>query len=54
MGRYKGLKRALSIPAAPLVSVYFHSLLKKHLDLIGDGKSGKAFKLDKTTVDSSL
>jgi hypothetical protein len=53
MGRYKGLKRALSIPAAPLVSVYFHSLLKKHLDLIGDGKAGKAFKLDQTTVDTS-
>jgi hypothetical protein len=53
MGRYKGLKRALSIPAAPVVSVYFQSLVKKHLDLIGDGKAGKAFKPDQTTVDTS-
>jgi hypothetical protein len=45
-GRYKGLERALSIPAAPLVSAYFHHLLKKHLEMIGAGKKGQAVNLD--------
>lgn len=54
MGRYKGWKRALAIPAAPLVSAYFQNLLKKHLEWIGNGQPGKAIKLDKTPVDTSL
>jgi hypothetical protein len=54
MGRYKGLKRALSVPAAPLVSAYFQKLLKKHLERIGSNLPGRTIKLDKTTVDSSL
>jgi len=54
MGRYKGLKRTLSIPAAPLVSMYFQNLVRKYLALIKDGQPGPARKLDQTTVDSSL
>ena len=54
MGRYKGLKRTLSIPAGPLVSMYFQNLVRKYLALIKDGQPGPARKLDQTTVDSSL
>jgi thiamine kinase-like enzyme len=54
MGRYKGLKRAISIPAAPFVSLYFQNLLKKHLELIVTDQPGQAIKLDKTPADTSL
>jgi thiamine kinase-like enzyme len=54
MGKYKGLKRALSIPAAPLVSAYFQNLLKKHLEMIENGQPGQALTLDQTSVDTSL
>jgi hypothetical protein len=54
MGRYKGLKRALSIPAAPLVSAYFQNLLKKHLEMIENGQPGQALTVDQTSVDTSL
>jgi thiamine kinase-like enzyme len=54
MGRYKGLKRALAIPAAPLVSAYFQNLLKKHLEMIESSQPGQALKLDQTSVDTSL
>ena len=47
MGRYKGLKRALSIPAGPLVSAYFQKLLKKHLAQIGDSQPGHPQTLSK-------
>jgi thiamine kinase-like enzyme len=45
MGKYKGLKKAMAIPVAPLVSAYFQKLLKKHLNLIGDSKPGQALNL---------
>jgi thiamine kinase-like enzyme len=54
MARYKGLKRAVSVPAAPLVSLYFQNLLKKHLELIETGQPGQALKLDKTRAGTSL
>jgi thiamine kinase-like enzyme len=53
MGRYKGLKRALSISTAPLVSLYFQNLLRKHLKSLETAKPGRALKLDKTPVNTS-
>jgi thiamine kinase-like enzyme len=50
MGRYKGLKRALSIPAGPLVSAYFQKLLRKHLDLIEDSQPGQPQTLSNTPL----
>ena len=54
MGKYKRVKRALSIPAAPLVSAYFNRLLKKHLAMIDSSEDAQSLKLNKSTVDTSL
>jgi hypothetical protein len=54
MGRYKGWKRVLALPAAPLVTAYFQKLLKKHLDRIGDGQAELASSVKKSPVDTSL
>jgi thiamine kinase-like enzyme len=54
MGRYKGLKRTISIPVAPLVSAYFQRLFRKHLEMIGSSHPGQTIKLDKSPVDTSL
>ncbi len=53
MGRYKKWKRILAVPAAPLVSLYFQNLLRKHLALIGKGQAGQPDKVDKTPAEKS-
>ena len=37
MSRYKGIKRTLSVPVGPFVTLYFQNLLKKHLGYINNG-----------------
>jgi hypothetical protein len=54
MGRYKGYKRALSIPMAPFVSAYFQNLLKKYLGRIGNAEFGQVSNTDKATAESSI
>jgi thiamine kinase-like enzyme len=54
MGRYKGLKRALALPAAPLISGYFQILLRKHLEMVPDNPHSQPIKADKTPANHTL
>lgn len=47
MSRYKGMKRLVSRPLAPLVTGYFQNLLNKYLELIKDVEPGQALKVKK-------